>query len=97
MSENRVVIDLNTLVASKASITQIDSFIRDLKLMGKYVEVKTNKPEVAALVITLIGNMNKIVIVNGVVIKSFDSNYVVCEVCGWFADFETITYGVNNV
>lgn len=89
MSENRVVIDL---IACKASITQIDSFIRDLKLMGKYVEVETNKPEVAALVITLIGNMNKVVTVNGTVVKSFDSNYVVGEVCGWFGDFETITY-----
>jgi hypothetical protein len=92
MSESRVVLVELVNSDSKATITQIDSFIRDLNLMGKHVEVRSSRPEVASLITSLIGNMNKIVMVNGVVIKSFDSNYVVGEVCGWFADFETIFF-----
>ena len=91
MSESRIIL-VEHISSSKPTIQQVDSFIRDLNLMGKHIEVKTNRPEVAALITSLIGNMNKVVIVNGIVVKSFDNNYTVGEVIGWFGDYETINF-----
>jgi hypothetical protein len=90
--ETNITIDLSTLAASKASIKEIESFIRGLNLMGSYVDVATNKPDVAALATSLIGNMNKVITINGTVIKSFDSNYTVGETVGWFADYTSIKF-----
>ena len=87
--ENRIVIDL---INTTNTITQIDSFIRDLNLMGKHIEIKTDDAAIGGLITSLIGNMNKVIIINGVVIKSFDNNYIVGEIAGWFADFETIKF-----
>lgn len=84
---DRFIIDLTN---TTASFTQVDSFIRDLNLMGKYVEVKTDDAAIAGLIVSLIGNMNKVVIINGTVVKSFDSDYVVGDVCGWFEVSETV-------
>ena len=74
------------------TIQEIDSFIRDLNLMGKYIEIKCVEPAVAALAISLMGNTNKVVIINGTVVKSFDSNYQFGEVVGWFADYTNILF-----
>lgn len=86
---DRIVIDL---INTTNSITQIDSFIRDLNLMGKYVEIKTDSPAIGSLITSLIGNMNKVVIINGTVVKSFDSNYTVGDVIGWFDDYKLINF-----
>lgn len=88
MSESRVII---TLMSGK-TIQQIDSFLRDLNLMGKHIEIKCVEPAVAALATSIIGNMNKVVIVNGTVVKSFDNNYLVGEEVGWLADYKTINF-----
>jgi hypothetical protein len=84
---DRIVIEIKELF----TITQVDSAIRDLNLMGKYVEVKTDNPAFAGLIVSLIGNMNKAIIINGIVIKSFDKDYAIGEIVGWFKDFETIS------
>lgn len=60
--------------------------------MGKYVEVKTDDATIGGLVVSLIGNMNKVIIINGTVVKSFDSGYLVGETIGWFADFKLIKF-----
>ena len=91
MSESRIIL-VEHISSSELNIQQVDSFIRDLNLMGKHIEVKTSRPDVASLIVSLIGNMNKVIIINGVVIKSFDSNYTVGEVVGWFGDYETINF-----
>ena len=87
--QDRIVIDL---INTTNSITQIDSFIRDLNLMGKYVEIKTDSPAIGGLITSLIGNMNKVVIINGTVVKSFDSSYTVGDVIGWFDDYKLINF-----
>lgn len=84
MSESRVII---TLMSGK-TIQQIDSFLRDLNLMGKHIEIKCVEPAVAALATSIIGNMNKVLIVNGTVVKSFDTNYVVGDTVGWIAGYK---------
>ena len=86
---DRIIIDLTN---TTRRFSQVDSFIRDLNLMGKYVEVKTDNAAIGGLVVSLIGNMNKVVIINGVVVKSFDGSYVVGEMVGWFADFKLIKF-----
>jgi hypothetical protein len=86
---DRVIIDLTD---TTTTFTQVDSFIRDLNLMGKYVEIKTDNPAFAGLIVSLIGNMNKAIIINGTVVKSFDKDYAVGEVCGWFADYTSIKF-----
>jgi hypothetical protein len=85
----RVIIDLTN---TTKCFSQVESFIRDLNLMGKWIEVKTDNPAIAGLVVSLIGNMNKVVIINGTVVKSFDKDYVVGEVCGCFADYTDIKF-----
>ena len=85
---DRVIIN----ISSNKTIKEIDSFIRQLKLMGKYIEIKCSEPSVAALAVTLIGNTNKVVIINGVVVKSFDSNYILGDTIGWFADYTNIRF-----
>jgi hypothetical protein len=86
---DRVVIDFSN---TTRRFSQVNSFIRDLNLMGKYVEIKTDDAAISGLVVSLIGNMNKVIIINGTVVKSFDSNYTVGEVCGWFADYTSIKF-----
>jgi hypothetical protein len=88
MSESRVVI---TILSDK-SIKEIDTLIREKNYMGKHIEIRCARPEVAALAITILGNTNKVILINGVVIKSFDSNYTVGEFTGWFADYKLITF-----
>ena len=90
--ETNITIDLMTLDASKSSIKEIESFIRGLNLMGSYIDVGTNKPEVAALVTSLIGNMNRVVTINGTVVKSFDGNYEVGRLIMWPLDCKVIHY-----
>ena len=85
---DRVIIN----ISSNKTIKEIDSFIRDLNLMGKYIEIKCVKPDVAALAISILGNTNKVVIINGTVVKSFDSNYQFGEIVGWFADYTNILF-----
>jgi hypothetical protein len=85
---NRVIIT----ISPDKSVQDVEGFIKDKNLMGKYIEIQCTKPEVAALATSLMGNMNKVIIINGIVVKSFDSNYVVGEVCGWFADYTNILF-----
>ena len=86
---DRIIIDLTN---TTRRFSQVDSFIRDLNLMGKYVEVKTDDAAIGGLVVSLICNMNKVIIINGTVVKSFDSNYLVGEIVGWFADYTNIKF-----
>jgi hypothetical protein len=86
---DRVIIDLTD---TTATFSQVDSFIRDLNLMGKWIEIKTDDAAIAGLVVSLMGNMNKVVIINGFVVKSFDSSYTVGELCFWFADYTSIKF-----
>ena len=85
MSENRVVI----VDQSNKTIQDINTLVSAYKVMGSHVEVRSSRPEVASLITSLIGNMNKVVMVNGVVIKSFDLSYVIGDVCGWFEVSDT--------
>jgi hypothetical protein len=85
---NRVIIT----ISPDKTIQEIDSFIRGLNLMGKHIEIKCVEPAVAALAISILGNTNKVIIINGTVVKSFDSDYQFGEVCGWFADYKLITF-----
>ena len=85
MSENRVVI----VDQSNKTIQEINTLVSAYKVMGSHVEVRSSRPEVASLITSLIGNMNKVVIINGVVVKSFDSGYLVGEMVGWFEVSET--------
>jgi hypothetical protein len=87
--EDRIVIDLTN---TTATFIQIRGFILSQNLMGKYVEIKTNDATIGGLVASLMGNMNKVLIINGTVIKSFDSLYVVGDTVGWFADYKLITF-----
>lgn len=86
---DRVIIDLTD---TARRFSQVDSFIRDLNLMGKWIEIKTDDAVIAGLVVSLIGNLNKVIIINGTVVKSFDKDYLVGETIGWFADFKLIKF-----
>lgn len=88
MSESRVII---TIMSGK-TIQQVDSFLRGLNLMGKHIEIKCVEPAITALAISILGNTNKVIIINGTVIKSFDSNYQFGEVVGWLADYKLINF-----
>jgi hypothetical protein len=88
MSESRVIIS----ILSDKRVQDVETFIRDKNIMGKYIEVQCTKPEVAAIVTSLMGNMNKVIIINGIVVKSFDGNYTVGETVGWFADYTSIKF-----
>jgi hypothetical protein len=85
---DRVIIN----ISSNKTIQQIDSFIRQLNLTGKYIEIKCSEPSVAALAISVMGNTNKVVIINGLVVKSFDSDYLFGDIVGWFADYTNILF-----
>ena len=63
--------------------------INDLKVMGSIVYIVTNNPIISASLISVLGNLNKAIIVNGCVIKSFDANYQVGKYVGeafWTCD-----------
>lgn len=66
----------------------LEAKLRGLDIMGKYVQLDTEHPHVAALVIKVLANMNKVVIINGYVISSFDSEYELGDMIGWFKDFD---------
>ena len=85
---DRVIIN----ISSNKTIQQIDSFIRQLNLTGKYIEIKCSEPSVAALAISILGNTNKVININGTVVKSFDNDYVVGEIVGWFADYKLVNF-----
>ncbi len=88
MSEYRVIVS----ILSDKSVQDVETFIREKNLMGKHIEVQCAKPEVAGLATSLMGNMNRVIIINGIVVKSFDSNYVVGDNIKWVNDFETIFF-----
>ena len=69
-------------VAETESPHSLFSAINDLKVMGSIVYIVTNSPIISASLISVLGNLNKAVIVNGCVIKSFDANYQVGKYVG---------------
>ena len=69
-------------VAETESPHSLFDAINDLKVMGSVVYVVTNSPIISASLISVLGNLNKAVIVNGCVIKSFDANYKVGKYVG---------------
>jgi hypothetical protein len=63
--------------------------INDLKVMGSIVYIVTNNPIVSAYLISVLGNMNQAIIVNGCIVKSFNANYQVGKYAGqayWICD-----------
>jgi hypothetical protein len=69
-------------VAETESPHSLFKAINDLKVMGSIVYIVTNSPIISASLISVLGNLNKAVIVNGCVIKSFDANYQVGKYVG---------------
>ena len=69
-------------VAETESPHSLFDAINDLKVMGSVVYIVTNSPIISASLISVLGNLNKAVIVNGCVIKSFDANYQVGKYVG---------------
>jgi len=68
----------------------LEAKLQGLNIMGKYIQLDTQHPHVAALVVKVMANMNKVVIVNGCVVSSFDPEYGLGEMISWFKDFDTV-------
>jgi hypothetical protein len=76
-------------VAETESPHSLFNAINDLKVVGSIVYIVTNSPIISAALISVLGNMNQAIIINGCVIKSFNANYQVGKYVGeihWSAD-----------
>lgn len=76
-------------VAETMSPHSLFDAINDLKVMGSIVYIVTNNPIISASLISVLGNMNQAIIVNGCIVKSFDANYQVGKYVGkeqWSCD-----------
>jgi hypothetical protein len=69
-------------VAETESPHSLFNAINNLKVMGSIVYVVTNSPIISAALITVLGNLNKAIIVNGCIVKSFDAAYQVGKYVG---------------
>jgi hypothetical protein len=67
--------------------------IKDLKVMGSVVYIVTNSPIVSGAIISVLGNLNKAIIINSCVIKSFIANYPVGK---YVADDVDLVIKINN-
>lgn len=92
MEIGHIVDRLNLSVAPSLTYDMrgLEAKLRGLNIMGKYIQLETQHPHVAALVVKVMTNLNKVVIVNGYVVSSFDSEYGLGELVSWFKDFDTV-------
>lgn len=78
-------------VAETESPHILFSAINDLQVMGSVVYIATNSPIISSALISVLGNLNTVIIVNGCVIKSFTANYQV----GKYVDIDNYDSVIN--
>ena len=87
MEEKRIFIDIS-------DDTELSSLINHevWNICGSFVSIHVAGASVAGYIVSAIGNKNKAILINNVVVKTFDSNYHLGETIVWLADYETIQF-----